>query len=298
MKIKKKPAGNATTTPPTPAKNDDLVKAKGTKKEPEKKDDDEDEDDDEDDEMEKAVDLQLDALEKGLKELETIGASVKSRKQALLEKAQKNEALSADEQRELMSEIGGSSASPGNGGGQLSKALEGDDDLVKAMDLSPALDGLATRVSEAVDTLNAKLSKSIDDRSAFDRALANGLVLMGKVLRETNGRIDELQKSLDEVLDSPARDPKAVETDKPLTKALERPLGGGSAAATQMPAFDRRKLVPILESMHRSQAAKGLGGTSSSGCNIKEELAKALTGGEVNPLILRDAAEFTKAIGN
>jgi hypothetical protein len=147
--------------------------------------------------------------------------------------------------------------------------------------------------------LSSRLTKSVDDSAEFNRALAKSLIATGAVLRATHERLDGIEKSLDAVLDGPAREPLAVTTDKPISKALDRPLGGQTAdTSKQMPTYDRAKLGKVLEQMHKDSILKGGQGVSASGLSIKDELAKALTNCPIDPRILQDAQDFQKARGN
>lgn len=272
---------NKTTKPPTGEQTrEDVEKAKKAAdaldkaKKPEGQDDDEDDED----EVEKSK-IDLDDLEKGLKELEATGKNRRTRKEELLEKARTG--LSAEERRELDAELDGRT---------LQKALENEQELAKAMDASPALDVLGTRVSEAVDRLASNLQKSESDRSTFEKALATSIVGLGRVVAKLTEKVESLEGDLEKALDAPAREPRAVSH-----QPIEREVPGAGGAGAKPQQIDSRKLASTLEAMHRDSVRKGEGGTSRSGISIKTELTKALTGLDLDPRILRDAADWKKA---
>lgn len=233
-------------------------------------------DEDAEEEMEKSL-LALDALEKGLATLETAGKCELTRKDQLLEKARKSD-LDPKERKELSAILEGN---------EFQKSLEQEDQLMKAIDVSPALDVLASKMGEAIDLINSRLEKSMGDLGEFNSALADTLSAMGEVLSSQQRQIKILGDKLEKSLDMPARAPKA------LTAAPTREAPGKPTPA-QTPAFNRRELAMTLEKMHIDSIQKGFGGTTTSGVVIKTEMAKLASGLNPDPQILRDAAEFTK----
>lgn len=229
-----------------------------------KEEDDEDEED-EDDSVDKS-DLAIADLEKGLAVLEQLGKNPpKSRKQELLTKAMTSK-LSKAERAELDAEIDG----------PLGKALEQEEDIVKGMEVSPALDALATKVSAAVDKLSAQIADGASQAGEFNAALTKSLVALGSLARAQQEQIDGLSEALEKALDKPARQPSA-HTE---TKVPEK---------TPSPTFkDSRGLIPMLERLHQDSLSKGMRGFSPSGVALRGEMAKAVAGDPLDPRVLQD----------
>ena len=258
------PAGSVPATDPV-VKSDD------------KDEDDEegDEDDEEEDDKVDKSDLALADLEKGLQVLEQLGKTPpKSRKQELLQKAMTSR-LSKAERAELDAEIDG----------PLSKALEQEEDLVKGMDVSPALDVLATKVSAAVDKLSAQIADNATQAGAFNEALCKSLVAIGSLVKAQQEQIDGLSETLEKALDKPERQAKAADAT-----SVKPP-----AERTVVQHKDSRGLIPVLERMHQDSISKGHRGFSPSGVPLRGEMAKAVHGDPLDPKMLQDIQTFAGA---
>lgn len=284
MKNQPKKQNNKPASAPRPTsgrapKDADIVKSDDGDEDDEEGDEDEGE---EDSETEKA-ELALDDLEKGLQRLEASGRTRKSRKSELLEKAQ-TETLTSAERKELSGLLEGRS---------LAKSLTDDEELAKGMDVSPALDSLATSVASAIDGLTARLEKSLDDDGKFNGALADAMISMGSVLRAQQAQIVALTESIEKSLDAPTGAPRAQSRE--FAKGLDRP-------STQTPPtepkaaqkINTRQLAPVLERMHRDSLEKGL---KPRAMEIQHEIAKAVNGLDLDPNMIRDVIAFQKAQG-
>lgn len=257
-------------------------------------DEEEEDEEEEDDGVQKGADIALDDLEKGLQDLAETGKKAPSRKKVLLQKALDGE-ITAKEQSELKGLMDGT---------KIAKSLVDDDDaddLRKGMDVSPALDQLATKMAGCLDTLNDRLEKGLDDAATFNGALADSLVAMGKVLRAQNAQITQLRDTIEKSLDAPARAPTS--NTREMSKALDKDgegkggkgagNGGGGGGA---PVPESRKFTKVLEVMWNRSVQKGLEGRSESGVSIKHELAKASSNLPLDPRMLNDIRTFEKSL--
>lgn len=227
-------------------------------------DGDEDEGDEDDDgEMDKAL-LAEEDLEKAL---EGIGKKApRSREAQLLAKGSN---LSKAERRELAQILAG-----GAQGSSLSKALSEDETLSKAVDVSPALESLAWRVSSAFDDLGEKLEKSLDDQGEFNAAIGRSMIALGEIVRAQNAALKSLGDKLEKALDAPARAPKAVAGKK---DELQR----GDDLGAKKPTSNRDTLVKALEAATHDALGKG---DVNKAAALRGDLARALTGGTVSPV--------------
>lgn len=275
-----KPASNVRPSSSRAPNQADISKSDDGDEDDEEGDEDEGEEDDS--ETEKA-ELALDDLEKGLQRLEAAGKGRKSRKNELLEKAQ-SETLTSAERKELAGLLEGRS---------LAKSLTDDQEIAKGMDVSPALDNLATNVATAIDGLTARLEKSLDDEGKFNGALADAMISMGSVLRAQQAQIVALTESIEKSLDAPAGAPRAQTRE--FAKGLDRPSTQSPPADPKAaPKINTRQLAPVLERMAMVEFEKGM---KTRGTEIQHELAKAVNGLDLHPNMLRDVIAFQKAQG-
>lgn len=260
---------------------EDMKKAKKAEGADEGDEDEGDEEDEGDDEgMDKAI-LAADDLEKGLAELERLGKRAPGRKAELLVKASRGK-LSKAESVEL--------ARLAAGEGSIAKALD-DDEIVKAVDVSPALDALASAVGTMADALDAKLEKSLDAQGEFNGALAKALISVGEVVRAQNEALGELRGKIEKALDAPAREAKAP------PRAAPAPAAKAPASA---PVVEDGKVSPRVAMLAlEAEFNKALEAGDTGKLHVlRDDIARVQAGGVPSSVAgARAILEFTKAHG-
>ena len=137
---------------------------------------------DEDEEMEKkikkakkSVDLSENDLQQSLDKLVTLaGDDADSRKQVLLSKAQEAE-LSKAEQAELFNLLGGQEEKDETLGEEITKGLEENDTLQKALDVSDYLQEQHTELVKSLQAMGDALAKSDNRQHEFNLVLAKAM---------------------------------------------------------------------------------------------------------------------------
>lgn len=271
------PAGEVETPNSVPSSAPISKGGKPDEDEEDEEGEDEEEEDEEDDESVRKSQIALTDLEKGLAAMEAAGQTATgSRRDELFEKAKKGR-LSAQERRELDAELDG----------RLRTALEGSEEIVKGMDVSPALDVLGTKVAEAVDKLAEQVERNAKQGGEFNSALTKSLIAVGDVLKAQQESIESLSDKLEKALEAPRSQPRAVAADN--AKPTSEPKPG------EAPTVNKAHLKNLLTAMHSDSIQKGMRGLSRSGLSIKSEMAKVLSNAPIDPQMARDVEEFAKA---
>jgi hypothetical protein len=222
----------------------------------------EDEGKDEDEEKgKKSLDLSEDDLERSLAKLEAEAAAAPaSRKQILLEKAQKGESMTKAEVDELHTVLGGS-AEPAAArlGEDLTRGMRENDTLQKSVEVSGVLAELQNELVKALDGLGEHVAQADARQHAFNLLLAKALV-------ETGRKVVALNATLETIGGQPARAPKSKGV--PGAQPLEKSFGGQQPAGEQL--TKGQVLTALGELVEKSMHA-GQGGVTENG----EDLAIA-----------------------
>ncbi len=232
-----------------------------------------------DDPIEKSQKSKDDLLA-GLAALQEIGASrPDSRREELCALAARG-TLSKGQRAELNDILDGSDRS-------LEKSLrEGNDELSKALDVSPALDTLGSKVAESVDALADTLQKSLADQGEFNDELAKSFVALGSL-------VADLTDAVAEIADGPARAPKADVGGIGDGSAIEKSLDTPDTKPEQGEGLNRRAYAAVLERVVTDRLEKGLDATAQT-----NELSRVCANrhAKPNPQILAEANKFAAGL--
>jgi hypothetical protein len=161
----------------------------------------------------KSDDLTEDDLEKSLSKLEEYveKGDVPTRKQVLLEKAQKEE-LTKSEQAEIFQILGGGEVAPSETlVDEVSKAMEPTEDLQKALDVSDFLSETHEEAKNINKLLADRIEKSGNRQNEFNLILAKSVALIGKLAKSMDTRLADIEMQ-------PVRKPKSQA--RPLNKSF------------------------------------------------------------------------------
>ena len=251
------------------ATEDVVVKAKA-------KDEDEDESVDEEDEgemeeEEKSSDLTEDDLEKSLVKLQSLvdADDPVSRKQFLLEKAQQ-ETLEKSEQTELFELLGNDSPEKESFGEEVTKGLEENDTLQKALDVSDFLQEQHSELVKSLGALASYLEKSDSRQHEFNLILAKAVADEGRLIKSIAARISVIE-------DQPARGPKSRGVT---ATPLEKSFAGTAPTSDQLGKSEALNgMMGLLE----ESMSKGMGGVTEEGIDIAKAITKCEMFGTVEP---------------
>lgn len=222
-------------------------------------DDDDDGEDTEDEEegedmakkgCKKSEDLTKDDLEKSLGQLEqyVADADKPTRKAQLLGKAQGGE-LSKAEREELFQILGGTEEQKSTLGTELTKGLEDNDTLAKALDVSDYLQEQHSELCKSLQSLGEHVEKSDSRQHEFNLLLARAVSDIGA-----------LTKSMAEAFETfgaqPARAPKSKGVNTSAAQPLEKSFGGQEAGAE----FSKAEMLDAMQDLLEKSVNEGKGG--------------------------------------
>jgi len=204
----------------------------------------------------KSADLSEDDLQKSLDQLSALTENpAVSRKQQLLEKAQSSE-LEKSERDELFELLGKSEQPKKTLGDEVSKGLNENDTLQKALDVSDFLQEQHSELIKSLTTLADALEKSDARQHEFNLVLARAVSGIGQLTKGLGERVGVIETQ-------PARGPKSrgVTGAQPLEKGF---VGG----APQGSELSKSAVLDELENMVQESMTKSLGGMTEEGIDL------------------------------
>lgn len=203
---------------------------------------------------------------------------------------------------------GGQPPMPGAGGPAMrtrksfAEQFRGDPDVGDGVDVSPFLEGLTARTTEALDTLDARLRKSQKKmKKSLVRSdeqfvvLAKSVVALGSLAKSQANVISELGKRLGIVERQPAAPPKGATTleggprsmAKSLTAGTPGAMGGAGAAG--LGSLKKSEVASVATYMNLEKGIKNIGGIS-----VASELAPLIDSGTVPEGALSEIQNWLK----
>jgi hypothetical protein len=213
----------------------------------------------EEEKSEKSEDLSEDDLEKSLAKLEGYveGKDEKTRKEILLEKAQKS-SLSKSEQDELFQILGGSEATPSSPLIEdVSKAMEPSEDMQKALDVSDFLSETHEETKRVTTVLAEHMQKSDARQQDFNLLLAKAVADIGKLSKSIDERLAGIEGQ-------PARPPKSK------IKPLEKSFANSDAPEVKL---SKGEILDTMNTMFRKSFDAGEHGLVN-GVDMEKACAK------------------------
>jgi len=252
------------------AQRDELLKAKSAPKDEEDAEDEgQDGGEDEGEDMEESSDLTEDDLEKSLVRLQSLvdAEDPVSRKQFLLEKAQK-ETLEKSEQKELFELLGQGESEKESFVEEVTKGLEENDTLQKALDVSDFLQEQHAELVKSLGMLAEYQERSDSRQHAFNLILAKAVADEGRLIKSIAERISVIEEQ-------PVRGPKSKGV-----AALEKSFAGTPPPSNQLGKSDALNgLMGLLE----ESMTKGMEGRTEEGIDIASAITKCELFGTVDP---------------
>ena len=241
-------------------------------KRPDDEDEEEEEGEEEEEKSAKSEDLTEDDLEKSLGKLTDYVESgdVPTRKQSLLEKAQKEE-LTKAEQDELFEILGSGEKAPEQSlSDEVEKAMEPSDDLQKALDVSEYLNETHEEAKRINTMLADRIEKSDSRQHEFNLLLAKAVAQVGQLTKAMSSRLGVIE-------DQPAREPKSQGT-KPLEKGFANTEPGEDS-------LSKSDILDTMGAMIRDSVDKGQGG-AVDGIDLLTASAKYEQFNQIHPSVL------------
>lgn len=228
----------------------------------------------------KSVDLTGDDLSKSLGKLEALvqASDITSRKDALLQKAQKGEDLIKSERDELFQLLGGAEAQKSSE--DLTKGLKENETLQKALDVSDFLNEQHTELCKSLGALGETVQKSDSRQHEFNLVLAKAVADVGNLVKAVAMNVGAIAAA-------PARAPKSAGVQG--STALQKGFAGGEAEADQLSKND---ILNSLESMMEKSMERGEHGLSKGGEDLALAIAKFEQMNRMSPGLLEEVKAF------
>lgn len=236
-------------------------------------------------EAKKSDDLSEDDLQKSLDKLETLAGdgNQTTRKQTLLEKAQKEE-LSKAEQAELFTLLGGESTEPKteNLSNKVTKSLEGNDTLQKALDVSDYLQEQHNELVKSLGVLGEHIEASDNRQHEFNLVLAKAVADIGNTVVGMGERLGGIETQ-------PARGPKSKGVQQSLEKSF---AGQPNNGATE--GLSKSMILDTMESMMEDSMSKGRNGNLEDGTDLVTAISKYEQFNAITPTLLAEVQAHNK----
>lgn len=158
-----------------------------------------------------------------------------------------------------------------------------DSDIANALDVSPFIEALTLRTTEALDSIQKSVRKGRSDQDRVNKAMAIALVQVGTLCKSQAHVINELGKRIGIVERTPNAQKGATSGAQALHKSMPGEAGPG--------AGDLRKgeLVSTLSYMNLEKGIREIGGEKMSDIIVKAE-----AGNIVPPSVLAAAQTFLR----
>jgi hypothetical protein len=215
--------------------------------------------------MEKSMELSGDDLEKSLDKLGEFAGSndTETRKTALLQKAMEGE-LEKSERDELHGLMGGGKSDDDvdpTHTDTITKSLEGNDTLQKALD-----------VSDYLREQHEELCKSLTQLAGFqeqaDTRQHEFNLILAKAVSDTGTLVKAMSEKLGVIAGQPAHEPKSRMAPG---QVLSKSFGGSPPDSEQL---TKSMVLDTLDAMHVESMEKGMDGRTAAGESILTAIAK------------------------
>ena len=201
-------------------------------------------------------------LEKSIAKLEEYAeeGDPVSRKDALLAKAQQGE-LDEDEREELYKALGGDYETPSSDDEPLSKGIQENETLQKALDVSDYLSEQHTELCKSLDAVGEVINASDKRQHEYNLVLA-------KAVADTGNLVKSIAEKLDIIGQQPARGPKSagLRGSQPLAKSF-----AGQPSGDEM---SRDQVLNGLDALMEKSMRDGSNGMTSDGEDILKSISK------------------------
>jgi len=235
----------------------------------------------EEEEEEKSQNLSADDLEKSIEKLEELAeGEPMSRKEALLAKAQEGE-LEKAEREELYSLLGGETVFENTLAEEITKGMEENEDLQKALDVSDYLQANQDELKKSLTLLSDHIEKSDKRQHDFNLLLSKSVALIG---RQVMDLCDQFQN----FGDTPARAPKS----KGLAQPLEKGFAGQAPQGNQL---SKSEIINTMMAMTEDSMRRGLGGALDDGTDMAIAISKYEQTNSISPQLLDRVKAFKSA---
>jgi len=218
-----------------------------------------------------------DDLEKSIAKLEefTQTGDQVSRKEALLAKAQSGD-LSAEERDELFKALGGQTeeapkAEP------ISKGLQGNETLQKALDVSDYLSEQHSELCKSLDLVGEVIEKSDKRQHEFNLVLAKTVV-------DTGNLVKSIAEKLNIIASQPARAPKSLGA-----QPMEKSFAGTPPSDMQL---NQTQILDGMDMLMEKSMSTGQNGLTEDG----EDILKSISKYEQTHQITRSMLERVKGV--
>lgn len=188
-----------------------------------------------------------------------------SRKDELLHKAMSEE-LGDEEREELFGLMGGAPA-PDSRGEEIVKSFEENEDFQKAFEVSDFLREQHDELTKSLGTLADYQERSEQRQHEFNLALARTVSDTGKLVKAMSERLGVIARQ-------PAREPKAIRTQK--DQVLQKSFQDGNqtdTAGAPGPQVNRRSILKGLEQLMVKSMKGGDDGLAECGEDISVAVA-------------------------
>jgi hypothetical protein len=235
----------------------------------------EEEEAEEEEKSKKAEDLTEDDLEKSLGALEAEAADgdETSRRDTLLAKAQTGH-LEGDERDELYQILGGEPRYEDSLAETVTKGLEENDDLQKALDVSDYLREQHGELCKSLENLADEIEKGGNRQHQFNLVLAKAVAETGRMVKGMAERIGVVESQ-------PAHAPKAKRSNaQPLQKSFAGQEGGEGNDLSKAQVLD------ALEQMIEKSVQENRAGCTEDGFDLTVAASKMEQFGTIDPRLL------------
>lgn len=144
--------------------------------------------------------------------------------------------------------------------GDLIKGIAADPTVAEAIDVSPFLDALVARTTDALGSLEKSLGAHRGEQAKVNRAMAAALYQSGQLLKSQAGVIDELRSRLGIVERAPVAQPKG-RTQLSGAKALSKGMPNEAGEAGQL---RKSELLSTLSYMNLEKGIRDINGVRTS----------------------------------
>ena len=226
-------------------------------------------------------------LEKALNQLTSMvkSSDPADRKKELMQKSLDG-AASDEEEAELLELMKGGSVEEDDEDTLAKSAMASLDpelnaDLEQALDVSAYLKAHHGGTVDALTVLSTAIEKSDATNSSFQLHLAKALVQVGK-------SVAALQKSVDAWGEQVPAQGRAARS-APQARAIQKSFAGAPAEGEQL---NKSQVLDTLEAMNRDSLQKGMNGTSASGQDLTQAIAKYESTGKMSRAVYADLQQF------
>jgi len=144
--------------------------------------------------------------------------------------------------------------------GDLIKGIASDPTVAEAIDVSPFLDALVARTTDALGSLEKSLGAHRGEQAKVNRAMAAAIYQSGQLLKSQAGVIDELRSRLGIVERAPVAQPKG-RTQLSGAKALSKGMPNEAGEAGQL---RKSELLSTLSYMNLEKGIRDINGVRTS----------------------------------